>query len=285
VFAALIPKLFGAKIILDLHDPMPEVFITKFGLSEKDFLLKSVIAQEKYSFKFANKVITTNKAFVDTFETRGNDAKKITIVMNSPQENVFNAEPFLRKEEDKNKFIIMYHGTIVERHGLDDAIKAISRLKETIPEIEFWIFGNGEFLMQLLGEINDADLSMYIKYKGSLLVDDIARTIPMIDIGIIPNKLTPFTNLNFPVRIFEFLYYKKPVIVPRTRGIKDYLNEDEIFYFEGGDSDSLSEVILKIYSNPVKTKEIISRAYGVYKKYNWEIQSKVLINFYKEILN
>jgi len=33
VFVALIPKLFGAKVILDMHDPMPELYAAKFGVS------------------------------------------------------------------------------------------------------------------------------------------------------------------------------------------------------------------------------------------------------------
>src|SRR5688572_22525848 len=33
-FSGVIPKLFGAKVILDLHDPMPELMRTIFGLSE-----------------------------------------------------------------------------------------------------------------------------------------------------------------------------------------------------------------------------------------------------------
>ena len=33
--SALLPKLLGARIILDLHDPMPELLVTIFGLGEK----------------------------------------------------------------------------------------------------------------------------------------------------------------------------------------------------------------------------------------------------------
>ncbi len=32
VFSALVPKMLGAKVILDLHDPMPELMMTIFGL-------------------------------------------------------------------------------------------------------------------------------------------------------------------------------------------------------------------------------------------------------------
>src|SRR5687767_9622407 len=32
VLSALVPKLLGAKVILDLHDPMPELMMSIFGL-------------------------------------------------------------------------------------------------------------------------------------------------------------------------------------------------------------------------------------------------------------
>ena len=31
VFASIVPKLFGARVMLDLHECMPEFFSTKFG--------------------------------------------------------------------------------------------------------------------------------------------------------------------------------------------------------------------------------------------------------------
>ncbi len=285
VFTTILPKIFGTKIILDLHDPMPEVFISKFGLSEKDLLLRSVISQEKISFKYADRVITTNIAFVNAFKFRGNDVSKITLVMNSPQDNVFQAVPYQRLPEDKNKFIVMYHGTIVKRHGLDDAIKAITKLKEKIPGLEFWIFGSGEFLKEMEDEINNSHLNTFIKYKGSVMVDEIAKTIPMIDLGIIPNKKTPFTEINFPVRIFEYLYFQKPVIVSKTKGILDYFKEDEIFYFDGGNVDDLAKVIFQIYSNPQNSKTTILKGYAVYECNNWKKQSTTLLNLYLDIFS
>jgi len=35
LFSALVPRLLGAKILLDLHDPTPEVFRVIYGLNEK----------------------------------------------------------------------------------------------------------------------------------------------------------------------------------------------------------------------------------------------------------
>ena len=40
VFITFIPRLFGAKILLDMHEPIPEVWMTKFGESKFSLLLK-----------------------------------------------------------------------------------------------------------------------------------------------------------------------------------------------------------------------------------------------------
>ncbi len=40
VFTAFIPKIMRVKVILDIHDLMPELYMSKFGLHEDNFLIK-----------------------------------------------------------------------------------------------------------------------------------------------------------------------------------------------------------------------------------------------------
>ena len=108
--------------------------------------------------------------------------------------------------------------------------------------------------------------------------------IPECDIGIIPNRLGPFTQINLPTRIFEYLYMQKPIVVPRTQGIKDYFDEESIFYFNAGDSEDLANVIFNIYSHPEKSLEVVNNGYEIYKKNSWTNQGKNLINIYNELL-
>ena len=43
VFVAVLPKLMGAKVLLDVHDLMPELYQSKFGFSETHFLIRFII--------------------------------------------------------------------------------------------------------------------------------------------------------------------------------------------------------------------------------------------------
>lgn len=282
VFTAIIPKILGSKVILDMHDPSPEIYETKFGLKENDLLIKFVIWQEKISFRFADRIITTNIAFRERFITRGCPPEKINIIMNSPQESIF-LKHFNKAKPDylAEKFIIMYHGYITERHGLDIAIKAINLIKDRIPNLEFRIFGDGEFVEKILQLVTELKLDRVVKYFGHKPIDKIAEMITEIDLGVIPNRSTPFTDINFPVRIFEYLCLNKPVVVPKTRGILDYFDDKSIFFFQPSNANDLANEIIKIYNDQNSTEVILKKAYKVYKNHSWEIQSKELIKIYK----
>ena len=174
---------------------------------------------------------------------------------------------------------------IVERYGLEDLVNAIKLLKDKIPKIELMIYGDGEYVPVLLKIIDELKLNDSIKYFGLISLDEIAEIIPECDIGIIPNRLGPFTQINFPTRIFEYLHMKKPVVVPRTQGINDYFDEEAIFYFDAGNAENLANVIFNIYSDRAKAVEVVNKGYEIYQKHRWESQSKNLIKIYDELLN
>ena len=187
--------------------------------------------------------------------------------MNSPQTSVF--EKYTKNAVIKprgDKFVLMYHGLIVERHGLDIMVEALKILRHKIANLEMIICGYGEYEAQLLKDIKESNLEDIVNFIGEVTIDKIAETIPQIDVGIIPNKITPFTEINFPTRIFEYISNKKPAVVPRTTGIRDYFAEDEIFYFNGEDVQDLVSVIMDIYLNPEKAKEKIEKSYKIYKE-------------------
>jgi len=286
VFLSIVPKIFGSKVILDMHDPTPEMLMTKFADGEGSKLTKLLKWQEKISIKFAHTIITTNKSFLDRFISRGCPPEKINVVMNSPQESIFNQ--FITKSTKKsneNKFVVMYHGIIIKRYGFEELVNAINLLKDKIPGLELRVYGSGEDESLFLEMVQKLNLDNVVKYFGFVSLEKIVEIIPECNIGIIPNRLGPFTQINFPTRIFEYLHLKKPVVVPRTQGIKDYFDEESILYFDAGIAENLANVIFNAYSNPEKTSEILNKGYEVYQEYRWENQSTNLINIYEKLLN
>ncbi len=288
VLCATVPKLTGSKVLLDLHDPMPELFMSKYDRNSSSPMIRMLKFLEKLSISFADLVITPNISFHDLFISRGCSADKIHIVMNSPQENIFqnrSAEKSYLQEIEGKKFVLMYHGLIVNRHGLDIAIDAISLVKNKIKGLEFHIYGAGDesFLDRIKSQVKELRLADIVKFYGSVPLEKIADAVSSMDCGIVPNRMDPFTNLNFPTRIFECLSVGKPVIVPRTQGIQDYFDETSMLFFEAGNAANLAMKILEVYEDKQLIKSKVEKGSRVYRRYRWQLQKHTLVNLVERL--
>jgi glycosyltransferase involved in cell wall biosynthesis len=290
VFSALVPKILGAKVILDLHDPMPELMETIFGFREGSLPVSVLKTVEKWSLRFADAVVTVNATCRDIFAGRSCLPGKITVVMNSPDEEIFqireHSRPGVAMQNAVRPFVVMYHGSLVERHGLDLAISAVLKLRETIPSIELRIYGRSTpFLTQVMDRVNRSGLSEAVRYFGPKTLEEIVGAISECDVGVIPNRRSIFTEINTPTRIFEYLSQGKPVIAPRTRGILDYFGPDEIVPFELGDVDDLAVKIRYVFKHPEEIANCAKRGQQVYLAHKWSNERLRFVKLVEKLVN
>lgn len=272
VFSALLPKLLGARVILDLHDPMPELMVTIFRLKEQSFGVRLLKFFEKCSIRFADHVITVNQACKEIFSARSCPAGKIQVLMNVPDERVFQYHDCLsHPERDAAKpFIVMFHGSIVERNGLDIAVEALRQLRKTIPKAELWVYGAATpFLQKVMDPASLNGLGDAVRYLGPKSQMEIVKAIHACDVGVIPNRNNAFTEINTPTRIFEYLSLGKPVISPRSKGITDYFGPEDMIYFELGDAASLAKQLAFVCQNPAQARAFTERGQRIYHSQSW----------------
>ncbi len=285
VFSAVGAKLLGSRIVLDLHDPMPEVFIAKYELKPGHWLLRLLRIIEKLSIRFADLVLTPNLAFRKLFASRSGPEEKIRIIMNSPLEEVFplRAPEKLPSRKQGARFVLMYHGTLVERHGLHTAISALAELEDSLPGLVFYIYGaETPYLTEtVLPLIEELDLRDRVRYVGERSQEVIARAIAECDLGIVPNLRTVFTEINLPTRIFEYLALGKPVIVPQTPGIGDYFDSDNMLFFqwgnEGEEERDLAAKIRWVFEHPAEVRSLVEKGQEVYRGHVWQMQQEALL--------
>ena len=89
VASALIPKMLGSKVVLDLHDPMPELMMTIFRTPEDNRSVRMMKSLEKWSIGRADLAVTVNVACKRIFSSRSCPAEKIAVVMNAPDGQIF----------------------------------------------------------------------------------------------------------------------------------------------------------------------------------------------------
>ena len=167
VFTALVPRLTGAKVILDLHDPMPELYCSIYSVKEKHFVYRLLCRLERWSIAFADKVLTPNLAFKDLFVARSKAVNRVEIIMNSPRPNVFDSVKYKSPPRPPGgPFTLMYHGLLAERHGLDLAIEALSKLNGKAEGIDLEIYGDRtDYIGEVLQQVDSLKLKEKVHFR------------------------------------------------------------------------------------------------------------------------
>lgn len=282
VLSALIPRMLGAKVILDLHDPMPELMTTIFKLDKSSVSVKLISRLEKWSIARVDRVVTVNIACKRIFGSRSCPPDKIAVVMNSPDEAIF---PFRaprsyqsEKSDPNQRLVVMYHGSLLERNGLDLAIDALAIAMRKVPNVELRIYGStNPFFERVMASARRRGLDGSIRHCGRKSLEEIARAIEECDVGIVPNHRNTFTDINTPTRIFEYLAIGKPVIAPSTPGILDYFPNDSLLTFEPGNATDIARQIEYAAHNYQDAVRIAERGQQVYLKHTWKEQRKTLV--------
>jgi glycosyltransferase involved in cell wall biosynthesis len=290
VLSALVPKALGAKVILDQHDPMPELMTTIFNLDPNSFSVRIIRWMEKWSMARTHLVVTVNLACKHIFSGRSCRPEKIVVVMNAPDSRIFRfraaQQPRPSQTESGKPFVLMYHGSLVERNGLDLAVEALAIARKEMPNAELRVYGpNTPFLERVMETVKAKGMQSIVHYLGPRRLEDLVGEIDGCDVGIIPNQKNPFTDINTPTRIFEYLAIGKPVIAPSTSGILDYFDAGSLVFFEPGDAADLASKMQYAYSHRKDLVEIARRGQQIYLAHTWEQERHTLVSGVTETLN
>jgi len=282
VFVAIIPKLFGTKIIFDIHDRVPLLYLSRFGLYDEHPFILFVKFIEKLAVNFANKLIVAVNVYKEMFINNGVSERKIEVVLNTSDEKYFYPRKFNKTKDKKLK--LFHHGTLVKRYGVDILIEAVALLKENgLDDFSLEIYGEGDFKSYLESLIYRFKLEEYVFLKGFLLFDYLPEKIAQADLCIVPNRRDYFMDTVLPTKLLEYVAMEKPVIVSRTKGVTDIFSEDEVTFFEPGNTKELAEKIISFMKNPVPFMEKVLKAEEKYKRISWDTQKKVLFKVYTNL--
>jgi len=244
---------------------------------------------EKSSLRLADAAVTPNEAFKKVFSARSCPPEKVTVILNSPDEEIFKfRQPSVQRlplRDHSKPFIIMYHGSLVERYGLDLAVTALGKIRESLPNAELKVYGRSTaYLARVMDLVQKLGLSGAVRYMGPKNLEEIAKAISECDVGIIPNRRSKFTELNMPTRIFEYLSQGKPVVAPRTPGILDYFKVEELILFELGNTDDLAAKIAYVSEHPEEMVSMVEHGQQVYQKHKWSSERQRFLRLVEGIL-
>jgi glycosyltransferase involved in cell wall biosynthesis len=283
-------KKFNIKILADLHENYPEGIIT-WSKGWKGKIINLIAPKwrwkrlEKYCVNHVNKVITVvDEAKEHYVIDCGVNPESIAVVMNTEEETYFCSLPVKKEiiERYDDYFTISYIGGFGELRGIHTAISAMPKILQEIPNACLLLVGSENNTNSLKKLVKRLNLEETIKFTEWQPFYTIPSYIKASNICLVPHIASVFTDTTIPHKLFQYMSMGKPVIVSSAKPLKRIIEETRAgLVYPSGDSDALAQAVITLYKDKDLAEELGKAGEkAVEKKYNWENESKKLIELY-----
>jgi glycosyltransferase involved in cell wall biosynthesis len=271
VFAAVVPKLLGARVLIDLHECMPEYAATMYRLPLRHPAIRALKAVEQASIGFADLAVTCTDQMRERFVERGTTREKIVVALNScDEERLEPARYSSAAPADDGRFVLVCHGTVDENFGVDLVIRAVALLKDTIPALRLEIYGEGRQRLALEALTKSLGIEDRVWFsRGFLPMSELLPHIAAADVGVVAIRRDAFRDLTHCNKMYELVAMRKPVIISRTRAVEAYFGDDCFQLFESGNEHDLARAISDLHGDPGLREQLVRRATETGEPYRW----------------
>jgi glycosyltransferase involved in cell wall biosynthesis len=285
ILSGLIPKWTGAVLVLDVHDPMSELFCENYHLDRSSNLIRILELQERFSYALADHLVTVSVPMAENVAKKRGCAKEdISVVHNYTDLNTFPIREDGRQWPfNKDGLVFLYSGTVTEHYRLDIAVKALAIASREIPKIRLQILGEGNRLDHILSLARELGIADKVEFLPIVKLHEVKNIMANADVGISPHQAGVFGDLYFSTKIIEFMTQGLPVVSSRTYTIDKYIPEDAIFYFEPENVEDLARQMIFMYHNPAAVADKIRNSKKLLSKYIWQEEKGKYLSFYRRL--
>jgi glycosyltransferase involved in cell wall biosynthesis len=273
VFAGLLPKISGAKIILDVHEPAAELLASIRGHDLPRWLRRLAGAEERVSISFSDAVITVSEPMRQLLRSRSK--RPVAVVMNLPEPTFFIPSEAPRDRE--NLDWLVYSGSIAHRNGLDLVVRALWMLASEFPRLRLRVIGDGPALEEVVGLAKDLGVAERAEFLGFVPYDQVPSLVSDAAAGISTQREDIFGSLVFSMKVAEYAALGLPVICSGISTMRHYFSDDELLFFEPGSAEDLARAIRDLLTHPTAAEQRVVRSRIKLDKLDWPAQKQTLV--------
>jgi len=271
IVSAFVPKLLGARVVLDVHDLSSHMFSMRFGRFGWGRFADAVLgAIERGAARIADEIVTVHEPYRQELVAHGIDANKITVVMNTLDEDLLPAST----ERTSDGFRIVYHGTVTPPYGVELLVEALAGLVHEVDDALLEIYGEGDSLPAIRSRAAAAGLAeRLVLSSGYLPHREVLERVAGASVGVIPNLPSALNRFALSSKLFEYVALGIPVVCSDLPTLRAHFDGDELLFFEPGDADALRAALLETARDPDAASARAAAARRRYEAYRWGVQS------------
>ncbi len=271
VFSALLARwMTGARIVLDFHELMPELLVSRDGAP---WLRRVLEVGERVSARRADLVLVPTPGCAELLEQR--TGCRATVVLNGVDTVLY---PLTEPSDPRSPAqepgrgsgpVIGYHGTLARRFGIGTAIEAVAELVGRGTSCVFEVYGGGgdedEFRRQA-AELGVADR---VRFHGTVHAAELPPIVRGFDVGVVPLVDEPFTRIAYSSKLFEYVASGVPVVCSDIRSMRELFSADAVRFAAAGDPVAWADAIAGLLDDPEGARAMAVRAQRELEPYLW----------------
>lgn len=265
---SLVRKIGSVPLVITTHGLIGQTAPYWFS----NLYLKSM---GKFTLNCADRIISYTTVEKKTLIKLGIDKKKIKVIPNGVDTNLF-----LPIEKQETELIrILWIGRFVPGKGVEYLIDAFNTLIKDFPNVKLNMIGKGPLKKNIEQKIQDLDLRGSINIKEFVPNTDLPETYQNSEVFVLPSL-----NEGVPRTILEAMACGVPVVCTELPQLVKIVKGCG-FVVPLRDSHAIAESIINIISNRELAHEFgeTGRA-KVVEKYSWVDTVKKTVRLYEELL-
>lgn len=267
VHAASHARRRGAKVILDIHDLMPEFFADKFKTSPQAWPVRCLAFLERQAAQQADHIIVANDLWLERYATRCQARDRCSVMINHVDERVFPRRAFRPASTDQP--LIVFPGGFEKHQGLDVALSAFAMLRQHHPGARFHLYGDGSMKGPLQAMAQQLHLGPSVQWCDPLPLEEVARVMAQADLSVVPKLTEGFGDEAFSTKILEFMALGVPVVASRTRVDAHYFHRGGVQFFTPGDPASMVQAMLTVLARPELQAQRVREGWACVDRLGW----------------
>lgn len=269
VAVATLPRL-GPRVVLDIHDVLPEFLATRLGRSMADPRVRLAMFQERFAMRRADCVVTVSEPWRRRLVANGLDPRRSRVVMNLADPRYFRPRTSAPVEpvDAGDPFRIVYHGSITERYGIDVLLRAVAIAARDVPGLELVLHGGGRDLERMRELASALDLGRHAVIEQRLVpTAEVAALVSTAHLAVIPYRGDTFTRTIVPSKMFEYAAMGVPMIASRTEGVVEHFRDSEVILVPPGDHDAVARAIVELRYDPARRARLAEATAGIRERH------------------
>lgn len=283
VLAAIPARLIGCRVILDLHESMPHLYLARFGDRAGSLIHRLTSVAQRISCMMANEVVTVNPVLEGLLEENGVPSRRITLIENSPDWETSTVQKSSLGDQPSASPEIVIAGGLNDERDLILVLRAIGEVSQT-RQVRLSLVGTGDasYVRQLRQAVHQLGVEGVVNVRNEVSQADVQSLVSRTIIGIVSYRRNPLTEIATPNKAYEYAALGKAMVVADLLALRRLLG-DSVLYYEPGNFASLATSVARLLDDQGLRYRLGQQALGVSNEHRWELMSERLGALYSRL--